>query len=351
MVEVVNPSSLLLDPEMMLRCIRDDDKFEAMIRDWQSVQIGKKYTRVEKLGGANDKGRDIACTGLTGELYIYQCKNYHRLLKLSDILPEIGKVCYYCYRGDYQIPKEYWFMSPMGLVNTVADLIHKPQELKSALKTHWPKMCQSKICAETIMLTPQLSTFIGAMNFALFDYYSPDRFIKEFQETPYFSHYFLQIIKPRPFVRPVSEEIDKRELPYIRKLLDAYSDYLGKNIDDCKKLQETDGTLFQDFKRQRQNFYSADCLAEYSREVYPRESLWFERVKDEFFEGIIDDIVAEDCKHGFERLRRVLKRATELKIGSGKLLDSAIMVQDRKGICHHLANERDEVVWTKKKEN
>lgn len=105
MVEVVNPDALLLDPEMMLRCF-DEDKFETMIRDWQSVQIGTKYQRVERLGGPNDKGRDIACIGLNGELYIYQCKDYQRQLTASDILLEIGKCCYYCFTRAYPIPKE-----------------------------------------------------------------------------------------------------------------------------------------------------------------------------------------------------------------------------------------------------
>lgn len=239
-------------------------------------------------------------------------------------------------------------MSPLGLTNTTAELIHKPEELKSKLKNSWSKTCQQKICAENIPLNSDLVAFIDKMDFSIFDYYSPDRFIKEFQATQYFSHYFLQIIKPRPLTKPVPEELQNRELPYIRKLLEAYSDYLGKNIEDRKKLQETDPILYEDLKRQRKYFFSADCLAEYSKQVYSREYQWFENLKDEFYDGIIDEIM-QDCKSGYERLRRVLKRAMDLQIGSGQLLTSKIYVQDRKGICHHLANERDDITWKSKK--
>ena len=151
-------------------------------------------------------------------------------------------------------------------------------------------------------------------------------------------------------MKPVPEELEKRELPYICKLLDAYGDYLGKSIEDRKKLLEIDSTLYEDLKRQRTYFFSADCLAEYSQLVYPREYQWFEKLKDEFYDGIIEEVM-EDCKHGFERLRKVLKRATDLQIGSGQLLTSSILVQDRKGICHHLANEKEEIVWKNKKQS
>jgi hypothetical protein len=238
-------------------------------------------------------------------------------------------------------------MSPLGVTNKVADLFRTPEELKLKLKTNWTNMCQTKICSEAIILISDLSSFIDKMDFSIFNYISPDEFLRDFEKTPFFSKYFLQIVKPRPLTRLVPEEIENRELTYIKKLLSAYSDYLKKNIEDRKKLQELYPNLYEDFKRQRQYFFSAECLAEYSREVYPPESQWFDQLKDEFFDGIIDEVEA-DCQHGFERLRKVLKRAMELKIGSGQLLDSVIRVQDRKGICHHLANERDEITWVKK---
>ena len=345
MADVINSNSLVLDPLKMLRCF-DDDKFEAMVRDWQSSYLGIKYLRVEKLAGGGDKGRDVACRGVTNDLYIFQCKNYNHKLTPSEILLEIGKICYYSFRGDYPIPIEHRFVSPLGVTSTAAELFSNPEGLKKQLKDNWTRICQTKICSQNIPLTTELAAFIDKIDFSAFNYVSPEEFIEDFKKTSHFSNYFLLIVKPRPLPNPVPEDIAAYELTYINKLLSAYSDFLGTNVADKKKLESTYPDLYEDFKRQRRYFYSAECLAEYSREVYQIDSQWFEQLKDEFFDGIIEEI-EEDAKHGFERLRRVLKRAMELQI-SKSLLNSAIKIQDRKGICHHLANERDEVIWTKK---
>jgi hypothetical protein len=345
MAGLVNSRSLVLDPMKMLRCF-DDDKFEAMVEDWQRSYIGIKYQRVERFGSANDKGRDIVCTGMSNELYIFQRKNYNKKLGLSDILPEIGKCCYHCYLGAYNIPKEYRFVSPLGVSPSVADLFSKPFELKNLLKENWARMCQTKIKSNPIPLIPALEAFIDTIDFSIFNYKSPKEFIDDFGKTCYFSQYFMIIIKSRPLPRPAPEEEAKFESIYISKLLAAYSDYLNENINDRRKLEQTNKELFDDFKKHREYFYSAESLAEFSREIYPPDEEWFEQVKEEFYQGIIRE-VREDAKHGFERLGKVLRRAQDLNIGSGKLLASEIKTQDRMGICHHLANERDDVRWKK----
>jgi hypothetical protein len=345
MAYIVNSSSLVLDPIKMLRCF-DDDKFEAMVRDWQSTYIGQKYIRVEKLGGATDEGRDIACSGLKNDYHIFQCKNYNRKLGPADILLEIGKICYYSFRGDYSFPVEHRFVSPLGVTPTAVALFSNPGQLKQQLKEKWEKICQTKICSLNIPLTPELEAHINKNDFSVFNYVSPEEFLEDFQKTRHYSEYFLIILKPRPLPKPVPEDIAKKELNYISKLLSAYSDFLDLNIDTKQKLEQTDSVLYEDFKRQRRYFYSAECLAEYSREVTPSDEQWFEQLKEEFFDGIIEEI-NEDAEHGFERLRKVLKRATELQISQSQL-SSAIKIPDRKGICHHLANEKDEIVWTRK---
>ena len=328
----------------MLQCL-EDSEFESMIEDWQRCYIGIKYQRVQRLGSALNKGRDIACTGLNNELYIFQCKNYGKQLGVSDILPEIAKCCYHSFTGAYAIPKEYRFVSPLGVSPTVADLFGKPSELKELLKERWVKTC-SKIITPPVSLTPALELFIDAMDFSVFNYISPKEFMNDFSKTSYFSQYFMVLIKPRPLVRLPPEEITKDEVKYIGKLLAAYSDYLKENIDERKKLELINKELYEDLKNQREYFYSAESLAEFSRDVYPTEDPWFENLKTEFYHGIIQDI-KEDAKHGFERLNKVLKTARDLPIGSGRLLSSEIKVQDRKGICHHLANDKEDIVWVK----
>lgn len=343
---MVNLNSLALNPMKQLRCF-EDQEFESMIEDWQRCQLGIKYQRVERLGSANDKGRDIACTGLDNELYIFQGKNYNKQLGFPDVLPEVGKCCYHCFTGAYAIPKEYRFVSPLGVVPKVADIFKKPEELKCLLKDKWDKTCAAKIKSPPAMKTPELEAFIDSkMDFSIFDYISPKEFIAEFSKTNRFTDYFSLLLKARPLVRSPPKEIAIDEAKYIAKLLAAYSDYLQQNIEDKRKLEQTNKELYEDFKNQREYFYYADSLAEFSRDVFSKEDPWFEDLKTEFYHGIIQDI-REDAAHGFERLNKVLKRAMDLQIGSGRLLTSEIKIQDRKGICHHLANDREDVVWVR----
>lgn len=343
---ILNTSNLVLDPRRILQSF-NDDQFEQMICDWQSFYKNTKYSRVELLGASGDKGRDVKCTGLNGELYIFQCKNYQKKLGPHIVFPEIGKCFYHVLKGDYTFPVEYRLVSPLGVTSAMTDLFDNPIKLKLQLKAKWSSLCEKKICSQKVPLDAGLETLIDKTNFSVFNYVSPEEFLEDFKKTCYFSKYFLIINKPRP-LGPYSapKHIRESELVYITKLLAAYSDYLDNNIEDETCLRETNPVLYEDFKRHRFYFYSAESLAQYSREIYPPEDQWFEQVKEEFYHGIIDEI-HEDAKHGFEKLKKVIMRAAVLNISLAQKSRGLIRVQDRKGICHHLANERDDVTWKK----
>ena len=91
-------------------------------------------------------------------------------------------------------------------------------------------------------------------------------------------------------------------------------------------------------------FYSAEYLAAYSRETYPPDQYFFEQLKEEFYHGIID-AVQEDAKNGFERLKKVLQLAASLNPSQNNPLSSEVDIKDRKGVVHHLANERGDIKW------
>jgi hypothetical protein len=335
-----------LDPIKILQVLNEDD-YESMIEEWQSDSLGKKYVRVEKLGGPGDKGRDVICTDMNGDSYIYQCKHYDRKLNKQDVLLEIGKCCYYCSKGDYPTPKKYHFVAPQGVATQARDLLKSPASLKEELGTNWSKICQSKISSsKEIKLEGSLLVFIDGLDFSIFDYIPPREFLADFEKTPHYTKWFGKLSKPRKLITTAPEEIRENELTYIKKILEAYSEYLGNNIEDAKKLKETNAQLWADFNRQRLYFYSAEYLAAYSREIYAPELQCFEQLKDEFYHGIIDEI-QEDAQNGFERLRNVLKLAQGLIISSSNPLSCEVNIKDRKGICHHLANERDDVRWKK----
>lgn len=339
-----------IDPAKLLK-VYDEDTYEQIIAEWQRHYLETHYLRVESLGGSGDKGRDIVCTDKSNNIIVFQCKYYDRKLNRQDAMIEIAKCCYYCFMGEYKIesktPKKFFLVAPQGVTVALRDFLRSPEEIRTELKKNWSSHYSKKISnSKEIMLDSELSSFIDKMDFAIFDYVSPEEFIDEFKKTPYYTKRFGQLHKPRKLITIAPEHIRDDELTYIKKILDAYSDKLSIVVDDEKKLESIDPKLKEDFDNQRLYFYSAEYLAAHSRETYAPEQQYFEQMKEEVYHGIIE-YIDEDAQNGFERLKKVLKRAAELTISPRNQLGSVVNIQDKKGICHHLANERVGVKWKK----
>lgn len=94
------------------------------------------------------------------------------------------------------------------------------------------------------------------------------------------------------------------------------------------------------FRRQRQNFFKAESLRLYARDSVPPET--FERLQDDIYSGVVE--TAEDKHHsGWDRLTVVLTTVGQLDLQQHKLI-SVSEIDDRKGICHQLANN-DRLTW------
>ena len=320
-------------------------KFEEIVHEWVWGCRHDRYEKVVFLGGPHDKGRDIAGYKdyKQGIWDGYQCKNYKDKLTPSDIWPEIGKLCYNSFRDEITIPENYFFISPFGVSSAANDLIRNPNKLKEGLISNWDVSCKNHIVhGNTIILGGPLKNYIDDFNFNIFDYIEPLDFIAEYSKTKYFTRRFGILIVSRPAPSPTPVELQEHEAVYIRKILDAYEDHLNTHIDSYKKLTQYPN-LKKDFERQRNYFFHAESLKEFSRDISDPKIDNFENLKEEIYDGIIDTI-EEDAKNGFERLKNVLARAQSLQITDNPLV-SHLKLEDRKGICHHLANEKEEVKW------
>jgi hypothetical protein len=338
---------IILEPLRVLRSL-NDDQFEHMIEEWQSYYKGKKYTRVEKMGGAGDKGRDIRCTGgVLNDLYIFQAKNYNHKLGKKDVFPDIAKCCFYSFRGYYQVPREFTFVSPLGVSPDVSDIFADKARLKQEVKDNWNKMCASKITKpDRILLEGDLLTYVDNFNFSIFNYLTPQEIIDGVKETNCYAMYFGQLNKARPLSETPPEQIAEKELVYTGKIVEAYADYLGEPI-DIAKIKEAYPELWADFKRHRDYFYNAESLQRFSRDIYTPESQWFEAVKNEVYHAIINYVKA-DAKHGFERLTNVMNCVNPLSVVICNMpVSIPVQLPDRRGVCHHLANEREDIRWKK----
>jgi hypothetical protein len=337
-----------LDPIKLLS-IKSPEDYELIIQEWLDSYlriISKQYTNVERLAGAGDKGRDVVCT-VDKEKDIwdnYQCKHYASALMPSQIWVELGKIVYYCFKGDYSCPRKCYFVAPQGVGTTLRDLLKNPDHLKQGLIDNWARYCKEGITSkEKVVLENNFKEYADNFDYSIFDYIEPSDFLEQLRQTPYYTKHFGVLSKPRP-LSVCPEEVAQAELAYISKILDAYSEHLNTNIAHYNELTNHP-ELFEHFKRQRRNFYEAQTLKEFSRDIHDPKLAYFEQFVEDIYDGIIDEIDS-DAKNGFERLKNVLKRAEQIQLTSNPL-HSEVRVKDRHGICHHIANERDDIKWVK----
>ena len=117
--------------------------------------------------------------------------------------------------------------------------------------------------------------------------------------------------------------------------------HLGMTIADVKALSG-EKKLSDHFKRQREMFYHAESLRVFVREQV--EPGTFESLQEEIFHGVVD---LSEAAHddGYACVVAVTKEAQDLPIDAHPLAPSTFG-QDKRGICHQLANEK-RLKWAK----
>lgn len=84
----------------------DDTQLEEFIELWVERR-SEQYDRIERIGAANDKGRDVigflTSARHEGPWHLFQCKRKTRGSKLgkSEALCELGKIFYHHCQGAY----------------------------------------------------------------------------------------------------------------------------------------------------------------------------------------------------------------------------------------------------------
>lgn len=323
-------------------------QFEDFINEWATACLKKRYHWVRKIGGANDKGRDIIAEISDGKYDYYQCKHYDKPISPSDIWIEFGKLCYYTYNKDYPLPQCYYIVAPKDVGPSLSDLINNPFNINDALIQNWDKYCRSNIKTnELIDLSDNLIKYINNFNFKIISVSPMQTIIDEHKNTPYFPFRFGGgLTKKRSAIQSPPSELEVKELTYVSKIMAAYSDYKKAVIDSVEKLHQNYPEFMPDFNRHRERFYSAESLRVFVRETLPDESS-FSKLKQEVYDGIID-IIEKDHPDGKTRLLNVMAQASQLSIQDNVLVvNSYVSICDKQGLCHHLANEKSEVRWAK----
>ncbi|MEM8985627.1 MAG: ABC-three component system protein [Pseudomonadota bacterium] len=319
------------------------DEWEEFIEEW-STSLSGCYKKVRRFGGANDLGVDIAgfCTknGFEGYWDNYQCKHYDHPLYPSDIWVEIGKIIYYSYHGEYIAPRAYYFVASQGIGTKLEKLLNNPTKLKEQAAANWGKYCRNGITdLFEILLEGELQKYFDAFDFSIFSSKSHIDLVNDHANTGYHAVRFGGGLPQRPKADAPPSTPQKTESPYIRQLLNAYSDHLGENLDDVSKLDAC-AALKSDFLRQRERFYHAESLRNFARDTVPDGT--YASLQDEIYHGVVD-IVEGAHANGFERMKSTVAQAAQIATTSNPLA-SVVKTQDRQGICHQLAND-DRLHW------
>ncbi|MBU5483338.1 restriction endonuclease [Clostridium sp. MSJ-11] len=321
-----------------------DEAFEEFIAEWAVACAKTKYKDVYRIGGSGDKGRDVIAEYENGEFDYYQCKKYSSPLQPSQYWLEFGKLCYFIYNKDIPMPKKYYVIASHDLSKKMRALLEDKENIRSGLIREWNDKCSKNLIEKkTINLNGDLLKFIQNFNFDIVDTYSINTIIEEHRHTHYFYFRFGGNIKPKRNIKiepPAS--IKDLEGKYLSKILEAYSENKKENINTDKLNQFAD--LLRDFRSRRQEYYSAESLKRCIRDIFSNENE-FEILKNEMHSGI-KDFIQTDFKDGLDKLKKTMHESTKVNLSISRVDNDLHFVgnDDKKGICHHLAND-DLVDW------
>ena len=326
------------------------DQFERFIWEWVNGYVVNRYIEVQQRGGPGDKGRDVVAWLDDSSVpqrrwHLYQCKRYKDPLTPSEFMVELGKLCYYTFRGDFTVPELYYTVSPKGVGNALQDLIDDPPALRSRLIEKWDAWCRKDITAsEEVLLTGDFLTHVQAFDFSIVKTFPPFTLIEQHKETKYHLAVFGASFKPRPPAISPPSDVAPAETVYVTRVLEAFSDHLQTPV-SCSQDFCAHDHLSMCFNHARECFYSAESLKEFSRDNLPDDSEFLNLCK-QILQGVTPTL-NKLHKDGYEKLVDVSEKVVGLRITSN-ILVSEMEPSDSIGVCHQLANEGS-IRWVKKK--
>lgn len=350
-VEPIDDKSVFETVIPPLQRVKDfsDEAFEEFIAEWAVACAKTKYKYVYRIGGAGDKGRDVIAEYENGEFDYYQCKKYSLQLQPSQYWIEFGKLCYFVYNKDIPMPKKYYIIASHDLSKKMRNLLDNREIIRSGLIEEWNDKCSKHLIENKVIdLSNDFLLFIQNFDFNIIDTYSMNTIIEEHRHTHYFYFRFGGNIKPkRNVIIEPPEDIESSERKYLEKILEAYSENKNENINFNSVNSFFD--LVKDFSSRRKEYYSAESLKRCIRDIFSNENE-FDMLKTEMFSGI-SDFVESNFQDGFDKLKKTMHESTKVNLSISRVDNDLHFIgnTDKKGICHHLANQ-DLINWRTRNE-
>lgn len=331
------------DPAAIIT-LYSDEEWEKFIREWVESLRGR-YKDVRRASGAGDKGRDIV--GYVGELNAgglwdnYQCKHYDHALYPSDLWKELAKLCYYTSIKAYSVPRAYYFVAPLGVGPEALLLLENAENLRNKLIEKWKEGGLLSLSKKDVPLEGELLKYVESFNFGIVKDLPPSKIIEQHRQTRFYAARFGGgLVRLPPDKADVPAEIATHESRYVEQLLKAYGDHLSTSLAAIADLG-AHPDLRKHFDRQRNHFYLAELLRNFTRDNIPEDGC-FERLQDAIYDGVVDTVESNHAD-GLERLKKTIDRARDIQIDSHPLKE-CLEGYHRSGICHQLANA-DRLKW------
>lgn len=303
-----------------------------------------KYAFVKRLGGPNDKGRDVEARLVAnreaGRWDLFQAKHYENPLAPTDLFPELAKFFKHLLAGSYVRPRQYLVCAPRGVGSDLFDLLASPATFKQRFIDDWTAGVTG-LKSVVVDLTRQQLALVQAYDFSTI-VECQLRDLLEWHALDRTSHHALFGIVPERMDDPDAPPVPTRdEENYIQALLLVYSEYSGNTLTLDELLRSAQ--FAEHFQDQRSSFYCAEGLKIFSRDLYGEHE--FVRLLDMVHAGVRSAVNSPKHTNGLERLEAGLTNSQTLKVNDS-ILAPRLRPGDLPGTCHHLAN-RKKLSWVK----
>lgn len=311
------------------------DRLENFVDDWLAQRC-KDYHGHELWRGTGDMGRDV--TGYVTSMRMegvwdnYQCKQLNKALSENSAFTELGKIFMHSARGDYSLPRAYFFVAPLGVCRAVQQYIAHPERFRSAFLTRWDTYIADKLVdKQKILLTPDIQNKINEFDFTKVYWLDSTKL----ENDPFCKPILVKWFNDDPGPSPrgvVPAEMHASESAYIGQLLKLYSQKgPGDFRDVTAAMDSPHGPHLRD---QRTRFFDSVAFERFYRDSTPTE--YVDTFKDEIYHGVVE-VHRDEYPNGMARLNQVMKQAASLQ-ASG-ILGKYAGPQVKQGTCHQFANE------------
>ena len=331
----------------------NDDELEELIKKWIARVIRDlgEYVGFDRPTASADEGRD-SVGFVTARRYDdawdnYQCKHLKKPLGSTEFFIELGKMFFYAERGDYVLPRRYFFVAPNSAVRDVLKLIDRPGTIGSALIAAWDTHCKTGITKSGAPMTPGIKAAINRYAFEnVFLWKSTD-----IVEQKHMRALMAEELGLDPGSAPTlrTEDIPltpgTEEAVYLGQLRKVYGDHGGKHFVDHDAIM-ADADFSEKITRARRQFLERKAFRRHFRDNLDNKLI------DQVDADVLDSV--QDCydsyydKSAYDRLIGVIGKAADTDVSGPLGKHRRVTPRVKQGVCHfHASSGKMPLRWDK----